>query len=80
MSTVELKGQLLNIIARLEDENMLKDILEYCIDVAQGPDMLNDLSPDALAELQEAIQDSFQDDDGIPHDEVIQMAEEWLKK
>jgi hypothetical protein len=80
MTTIEIKGQLLNIIARLEDENLLKEILEYSIGVARDTDTLEDLSPEALAGLELAIEESYEDENGTPHEEVMQMAEEWLKK
>ncbi len=79
MTTIELKGQLLNVIARLEDEHLLKEILNFTIGVAKKTDMLEDMPAEAIVELELALEDSLVDATGTPHDEVMKMAYSWLK-
>lgn len=80
MTTIELKGQLLNLIARLEDEKSLRAILDYCMGISRKVDMLEDMPPEALQELELAIRESYETEDETPHEAVLQMAETWLRK
>ncbi len=80
MNVVELKGHLLTLIAQLEDERSLSEILRFSIGIAEKEDALEDMPAEAIADLEKAIQESYQDENGTSHEEVIKMAEAWLKK
>ena len=78
MSTYELKWQLLSIIALLEDERLLRDILKFINDLANNVDNLEDMPTDAITELELAIQESYEDETGTQHEEVMQNTAQWL--
>ncbi len=77
-STYELKGQLVSIIGRLEDERLLKDILEFIENLAKNVDDLEDMPSEAIAELELAIKESYETKTGASHDEFIQNEKQWL--
>ncbi len=80
MNVVELKGQLLTVIANLEDERSLLEILRFTLGLAEKEDLLDDMPAEAISSLEKAIEESYQDDNGTSHEEVMQMAAAWLKK
>ena len=80
MSTFELKGQLLSIIGRLEDERLLKEILKYINSLPTKRDDLADMPSEAISELEMAIQESYEDDLGKPNQDVMKETKLWLKK
>ena len=80
MPTSEIKKQLHAYIDMMEDEAQLEMLSEAAEAYAtQQPDILDLLTPEQLNRLDESIK---QANEGamIPHEEVMKMAKEWLKK
>ena len=80
MSTFELKGQLLSIIGRLEDERLLTEILKFINGLPAKKDDLEDMPSEAISELELAIEESYEDGEGKPHQDVIMETKSWLAK
>ncbi len=81
MTTLELKGSLMNLIAKIEDENMLATCYYIISDL-----FINDekeekelLSPDQWKELDAAFLESDDERQMISHDEVKNKFSKWLK-
>ncbi len=86
MSVLELKGNILQLLARLENRNHLAKLQEIAeqfvaeeisIHEIEG---YNDLSPEQQTDLLEAIGQTYDDSKLIPHDEVIKRFDRWLIK
>ena len=78
MSTFELKGQLLSIIGRLEDERLLIDILQYINGLPAKQDDLADMPLEAISQLEIAIEESYNDNLDKSHEEVMNETKLWL--
>lgn len=69
----------LSIIARLEDERLLQDILEFIYGLTKNVDDLEDMPAEAITELELAIQESHENKTGTPHEEVMHNTKLWLE-
>ena len=81
MAKSEIKRQLHAYIDMIEDESQLEilhDAAEVYVTKNQ-PDILDSLTPEQLARLQQSIKNA---DDGklTPHEDVIKIAKQWLMK
>lgn len=77
MSTVLLKGNILNFVAHIEDESLLREILEFCFSKIKQEYPPDGMPPDILAELKGAIQRSYDEENLIPHEAVKQERAQW---
>ena len=80
MSAIEIKGNFINFLANIEDGDLLRRMLEACVDLARREDALDDLPPEILAELEEAVRLSYDERNLIPHEVVQKEREQWLKE
>ena len=80
MSTIELKGSFINLLAEIEDQDLLREMLESCLELARREAALDALSPETLAGLQEAIRLSYDETNLIPHETVQKERDQWLKE
>ena len=71
MTAVEIKGNFLNFLAGVEDSSLLGRMLSACIEIAREEGKLEDLPLEILAELEEAVHRSYDEENLIPH-EVVQ--------
>ncbi len=86
MSVLELKGNILQLLARLENHNHLAKLQELATQFvneeisAHDIEGYNDLSPKQQVDLLEAIAETYDESKLIPHDEVIKRFDRWLTK
>ena len=80
METSDLKKQLHTYIDMIEDENQLEMLNEAAEAYAtKQPDILDLLTPKQLERLKES-QEQIRNGEGIPHAEVMKMAQQWIKE
>ncbi len=76
MNTLELKGGMMNMISRVEDQAVLLQMFEAITEiVSETYGQLPDLSPEQLAELELAIEETYHPDNLVDHDEVMKNME-----
>ena len=80
MSATEVKGNFLNFLAGIEDGDLLRQMLKACMDLARREDVLDDLPPEILAALREAVRLSCDERNLIPHEAVQKEREKWLSE
>lgn len=80
MSALELKGRFIKLLAEVEDTKMLEQMLAYCLALASGRHLLADFSPELIAELEEAIADSDNEEDLLDNEEAFKMFRQWSKE
>jgi hypothetical protein len=78
MNILEMKGAFMGMLAQVEDEELLRGMLEKCVEMLNRTDMLDDLSPEVIKALEAADLD-FDLDDTIPNDAVFQQLRAWQK-
>ncbi len=59
-------------------KRLLCEELKDTLNKSKEVDELNDLPAEAIAELELALQESYEDEIGTPHEKVIENAERWL--
>ncbi len=79
MTVMELKGNFHDLIAQIDDYEILRTLYTQCLNALKNVDMLEDLSPEAILELESAISESDENEDGVSQDEVKKMFNEWTK-
>jgi len=78
MTVMELKGNFHELIAQIDDPELLRSMFQQCLEILKGIDTLDDMPPEAIAELERAITDSYENESGIPHAEVKKMFKAWV--
>ena len=73
LSTKKTRKQ--ELLAQVEDEEILREMLRRCLAALEEVDMLADLPPAMLAALERAIKESYDESDLISNDLVTQMAQ-----
>lgn len=66
------------MIAQVDDPELLQKMFRQCLELLKGVDMLDDMLPEAIAELEQAIAEIYEDESGIPHEEVKKMFKVWV--
>ena len=80
METSDLKKQLHAYIDMIEDEGQFEMLNEAAEAYAtKQPDILDLLTPEQLERLKES-QEQIRNGEGILHEEVMQMAMQWIKE
>ena len=86
MSVLELKGNILQLLARLESPQHLAKLQKMASKFVKEEISTNeiegysDLSPEQQSDLLEAIAESYDESKLIPHDEVLKRLERWQTK
>lgn len=84
MSNLELKGGLLEMIARINDQESLKElariISEFIENHAKDSDYWEELSDYEKSELEAAISESEDESNQVDHEEVMKKYKKWLDK
>lgn len=79
MNILELKGAFMGMLAQVDDEDLLRRMLENCMELLGKADMLNDLPLEVLQALEKADKDE-DISDTIPNDAVFQQFKSWQKQ
>ncbi len=84
MSNLELKGGLLEMIARIDDQESLRElakiITEYLGNHSQDTDYWEELGVNEKRELDLAISESEDETNLVEHEEVMKKYQKWLNK
>lgn len=79
MNILEMKGAFMGMLAQIEDEDLLRQMLDNCIEMVKQADQLDDLPAEVLQALE--IADLDEDiNDTIPNDAVFQQFKVWQKQ
>lgn len=79
MNILEMKGAFMGMLAQIEDEDLLRRMLDNCIEMVKQADQLDDLPAEVLQALE--IADLDEDiNDAIPNDAVFQQFKVWQKQ
>ena len=71
----------MNLISRVEDEAVLTQMFEALTEiVAETYGAIPDLSPEQEAELELAIEETYNPDNLVDHEEVMKNMARWLKR
>jgi len=79
MNILEIKGTFVSMIAQVDDEELLQEMLQNCIELLKKEGNLSDLPPEILRALEEANADGDMSD-VIPNDAVFQQFKSWQKQ
>jgi hypothetical protein len=78
MTEMELKGSFHNLIARIEDLDLLRELFALCVERVKKIDTLTDMPAEAIADLERAIEESYDESDLIDNESVMIKARQWL--
>ena len=84
MNVLELKGSIVNMVAHLESPKELTRLRALINDFVKAPDEFEayddtyQLTPEQEIELDEAIQQTYDPTQLVPHEEVIKSMRQWL--
>jgi hypothetical protein len=86
MNVLELKGSIVNMVALMESPKELTRLRTLINDFVKSPDEFEAyddnfaLTPEQEIELDEAIQQTYDPTQLVPHEEVIKTMRQWLKE
>jgi hypothetical protein len=86
MNVLELKGSIFDMVAHIESPKELTRLRTLINDFVKSPDefeVYDDnylLTPEQEIELDEAILQTYDPTQLVPHDEVIKSMRQWLKE
>ena len=84
MSNLELKGNILEMIAHINDRDILEELKEFISDFMEGDNeednFLDEISDFEKNELLIAIEESKKGENLIPHEEFKKTYSKWLEK
>jgi len=84
MNNLELKGGILEMIATINDRTALEELKELVTNFtgshAKGDDYWDELSEVEQSELEVAVRESEDEDNLVPHEEVMKKYRKWLDK
>ncbi len=80
MNTMEIRGSFISLLAEVDDPALLHKMLEKCLEMLRREDRLEELSPELLAMLERAIEESYNENDLLSNESVTQMAQQWLRQ
>lgn len=84
MSSLELKGGILDMIARLDNPDSLMELKNMIADFvghhAEGTDYWEELTEEEREELEKAIKESEDESNHVSHEVVMGKYRKWLEK
>ncbi len=84
MSSLELKGGILELIAQIDDKETLSElkniISEFVGNHLKDSDSWDELSEEEKSELNTAIEESKDDANQVDHSKVMEKYKKWLGK
>jgi len=82
MSTLELKGSIYDLISTVNDESILRQVHEVVRDVLERnmdkTDFWDELTEDQQEALDEAVEESYDEKNQIPHEEIVKKYQQAL--
>lgn len=84
MSVLELKNDILSLLASTDNQHALATVRAILARVAEIPagskgDWWDDLTPEQQAELDAAIEESFHEENLVDNEVVFKKYEKWLQ-
>ena len=85
MNVLELKGSIIDMVAHLDSPKELTRLRELVHDFVKSPDAFEmyddiyELTPEQELELDEAIKQTYDPTQLVPHEEVMKTMKQWLK-
>jgi len=79
-AVAQLRGELMTLLAKIEDEDTLAEIQDYLLGLLGHVDMLEDMPPEVLKELEIAIEESYDESDTISNEEAFKLFRQWAKE
>ena len=81
MNTLELKGGLFEMIAQVDDKELLQRLYKVVAEILHETwAEEQDLTPEQEAKLNQDIEDSFDSDNLVSHEESMKTMARWLNK
>ena len=86
MNVLELKSSIFDTVAHIESPKQLTRLRTLINDFVKSPDefeVYDDnyvLTPEQEIELDEAIQQTYDPTQLVPHEEVVKSVRQWLKE
>ena len=86
MKVLELKGSIVEMVARVQDEQSLEQIQAYLnhflteYDKEMNENAPSQLSPQQETELAVAIEESYQPENWVAHEDVMKRVDKWFKR
>lgn len=84
MNALELKGGIYDVISPVNDIELLEQLYEIVNDFIalniNQTDFWDELSAEQQAELDIAVEESYDEANHIPHEEVVKEFQKWLHK
>ena len=83
MSAIELKGGMYDMIAKVNDPTLLKQLYKLIGEIIQQnidkTDFWDELTKSQQKELEVALVESYDEKNLVPHEEVVSKFQKWLK-
>lgn len=83
MSVLELKGGIMELISRLDDEQALANLYKYAAkavnETAPDADWWDELSADQQKELTLAVDESYDEANLVSHEKAMEKLSKWRK-
>lgn len=83
MSVLELKGELLDMVSAVKNEQLLLRLKQAFRQVTTDEDITNSdfaLTPEQEIELAEAIEETYHEENLMSHEDALKQLSRWLKK
>lgn len=84
MSNLELKGNILEMIAHIDDRDILEELKEIITDLMEvdnnEDDFWNEIGDFEKNELMAAIEEGKHEENLVSHEEVMKKYSKWLEK
>lgn len=80
MNVLELRGSLVSIIADVESEEVLRQILSQSLNILRNYDPEYHFSPELLAELEEAYAESDDESQAVSNEEAFKLFRQWANQ
>ncbi|MBK9015863.1 MAG: hypothetical protein IPM82_18380 [Saprospiraceae bacterium] len=79
MNALEIRGAFISLLVEVDDTELLRKMLEKCVEMVKRVDMLDDLPPEVVAAL-EAIELDENLSDTVPNEEAFKTFRAWQKQ
>lgn len=83
MNNLELKGGILQMIAAIDDSQLLEELNDVVSNFLQNQssvDFMDELGEFEKSELEKALKESEDENNLVSHDEVMKKYAQWLYK
>ena len=79
MNALEIRGAFISLLVEVDDTELLRKMLEKCVEMVKRVDMLDDLPPEVIATLEAAELDEDLSDT-VPNEEAFKTFRAWQKQ